>query len=222
MKINNFVIGLGFLVASALLAQGPIYDRVRVNLPYPVTVAGKVLQPGDYVIQQHEDIGGGSLTLTFFGKDGTKLETTAVAVPIQDRRTPEETKLVIDHVGKDYVLNRIWVQGKDFGYEFPVPPSFKMRQLERNAPASVVAQYTPPAPAPPPPTVAKNETIVEERREQAEAAPPPPPPAPAPAPQAPPPAPAPAMPRTASNWLNLAIAGGLLMSSGFALRRGKA
>jgi hypothetical protein len=229
MKMSNLALGLGLLTASAVLAQGPLYDKVNVTLPYPVTVNGTVLQPGDYVIQQHDDAGGGSRVLHFFTDGGMKLETTAMAIPALDNRTPEHTKLVLDHIGSEYYLNKIWVQGKDYGYEFPIPPNIRMREQERNLPTTVAAQYTP-APEPAPAPVA----VVEEKREEttvvAQNTPPPAPevqstPAPEPAPLSPPqqadqaPEPTPTMPHTAANWMNLIVGGGLLALSGLALRR---
>jgi len=234
MKITNLTLGLGLLTASAVLAQGPLYDKVSVTLPYPVTVNGTVLQPGDYVIQQHDDAGGGSRILHFFTDDGMKLETTAMAIPALENRTQEHTRLVLDHIGEEYYLNKIWVQGKDYGYEFPIPPSIRMREQERNAPTTVAAEYTP-APAPAPRVVA-TETKTEETTAIAQNTTPEPTPAPAvqstPAPAGPEPTaltpseqadqapePTPTMPHTAGNWMNLIVGGGLLAASGLALRR---
>jgi Predicted membrane protein len=235
MKTCNFVISLGFIAFSAAFAQGPMYDKVTVSLPYPVTVNGTILQPGDYVIRQHEDQSG-SRVLHFFTNEGMKLETTAMAIPTLDNRTPEHTKLVLDHEGDTYFLHKIWVQGKNYGYEFPIPSDIRRREMERNAPAAVVAQYTQQHETTET-TVAqtqpKQEVKTEERTEIAQVTPPPAPapeptPAPAPAPvvreqaeQAPAPA-EPVMPHTAGNWLNLALGGSLLAASGLALRRVRA
>ena len=129
-------------------------------------------------------------------------------------------------------LHKIWVQGKNYGYEFPIPSDIRRREMERNAPAAVVAQYTQQQETTQ--TVAqteapKEEVKAEERTEVAQATPPP-----APAPEAAPEpapvvreqaeqAPAPAeMPHTAGNWLNLALGGSLLAASGLALRRVRA
>src|SRR3989442_2347032 len=162
MKISNCFLSLGFLTASIALAQGPLYDKVEVSLPYPVSVNGAVLQPGDYVIREHESAAGGSRVLHFFSNQGLKLETTAMAIPALDNRTPRETKLVVEHLGPDYYLNKIWVQGKDYGYEFPIPPNIRLREQERNAPATVVARYE----ATPAPTVAQNTTETTTTRER--------------------------------------------------------
>jgi len=229
MKFCNLVVSLGFFALSAL-AQGPMYDKVMVTLPYAVTINGTVLQPGDYVIRQHEDPAG-SRVLHFFTDQGMKLETTAMAIPTLDNRTPEHTKLILDHVGDNYYLHKIWVQGKNYGYEFPLPRDIQRREQEVNAPATVVAQTTEQKSET---VVAQTETAKEETRtEIAQATPPPAPepaPEPAPAPvvreqadQAPAPAPAePTMPHTATNWFSLALGGGLLAASGLALRQARA
>jgi hypothetical protein len=147
MKMFKFFIGLTLLAATGMMAQGPLYDKVQVNLPYPITVNKTVLPPGEYVIQEHESAAGGSRILHFFTDQGMKLETTAMAIPALDNRTPQQTKLVLEHFGSDYYLNKIWVQGKDYGYEFPIPADVRMRERERNIPSTVVGQYQP---APPP------------------------------------------------------------------------
>jgi len=211
-----------------------MYDRVEVDMPYPVTINNTVLEPGHYTIRQHESIAGGSRIVHIFSDNGMKLETTAMGIPALDNRTPEHTKVVLNHIGEGYYLNKIWVQGKDYGYEFPIPENVRMREreLRAKAPVAVVAQTT---------TTEKKDT--EERTEIAQAAPAPAPqpepPAVTPAPEpAPAPAPAPVqaqpepsrvqadqapeprkMPSTAANWLSLMVGGGLLASSGLALRR---
>ena len=61
MNIKNLLVAVSALaiVAIAALAQGPLYDKVIVDLPYSVTIGSKVLQPGNYVIRQNPSEGGG-------------------------------------------------------------------------------------------------------------------------------------------------------------------
>jgi hypothetical protein len=246
MNIRNFLLTIGFLTASLGIAQGPLYDRIIVTVPYPMNVNGTLLQAGDYEIRQHESAAGGSRILHFYTDKGMKLETTAMAIPALDNKTPEETKLVLDHIGSDYYLNKIWVQGKDYGYEFPIPQSVRLREKELTASASVVGRYESASSTASSTQTSTTTTERTEKTEVAEAAPAPAPepapapavveaaPAPAPVPaeeaQAPAPAPAPervemaadrpsAMPATAGNWMNLLLGGGLLSSAGLALRR---
>ncbi len=197
-------------------AQGPLYDKVMVNLPYTVTVGDHVLQPGPYVIRQAENPGGSSQVLRFYSDDGRQFETEALTIPVVDIGTAKDTKLVLHHFGQDYYMDKIWIQGKNYGYEFPLPASVKARERERLAPLTVAATYQ--AEAPP---------------QVAQAAPPPEQPAPAPAPEeqpapapapveaapAPAPAPPPAMPTTSSGWLMMLLSGGAISGLGMALRR---
>jgi len=119
-----------------------MYDRVNVNLPYTVTVGDRTLQPGDYVIQQLRDQGGGSRVLLIYSDSGMKFETSAMTIPALDQNTPENTKVVLHHFGNDYYFDKVWIQGKDYGYEFPVPDSVKARERERMQPISVAATYS--------------------------------------------------------------------------------
>jgi hypothetical protein len=192
MNTRNLLLTVGFLAASIGIAQGPLYDRIIVTMPYPMNVNGTVLQPGDYEIRQHQSAAGGSRILHFYSDGGMKLETTAMAIPALDNKTPEETKLVLDHIGSDYYLNKVWVQGKDYGYEFPIPDEVRRRETERTA-SSVVARYEPSLSSETSTTSQTTTTTSEqtERTEVAQAAPAPEP-APAPVEAAPAPAPEPA------------------------------
>jgi len=148
MKIGTMFVTAGVLALGLAAwntpskAQGPLYDRVNVNLPYSVTIGDRTLQPGDYVIQQLRDTGGNSRVLLIYSDNGMKFETSAMTIPALDQNTPENTKVVLHHFGNDYYFDKIWIQGKDYGYEFPVPDSVKSRMNERMQPVSVAATYS--------------------------------------------------------------------------------
>jgi cell division septation protein DedD len=219
MKIGSMMLAAGVLALGLATwitpakAQGPMYDRVDVNLPYSVTIGDRTLPPGDYVIQQLRDVGGNSRVLLIYSDNGMKFQTSAMTIPTLDVNTPEQTSVILHHFGPDYYFEKIWIQGKDYGYEFPLPSSVKAREKERMEPVSVAATYsttTQPAATQPQTTVAQT----------------PPPAAPAPvtpAPQASPaPAPPPAMPTTNAGWLLMLLSGGSLSGAGMLLRRRKA
>jgi hypothetical protein len=148
MKRGTFAIAAGMLALGLATlntpskAQGPLYDRVNVSLPYSVTIGDRTLQPGDYVIQQLRDQGGNSRVLLIYSDNGMKFETSAMTIPTLDQNTPEDTKVVLHHFGPDYYFDKIWIQGKNYGYEFPLPDSVKSRQNERMQPISVAANYS--------------------------------------------------------------------------------
>jgi hypothetical protein len=147
MKIGTFAIAAGITALGLATwmtpgkAQGPLYDRVNVNLPYSVTIGERTLQPGDYVIQQLRDVSGNSRVLLIYSDNGMKFETSAMTIPTLDNNTPEDTKVVLHHFGPDYYFDKIWIQGKNYGYEFPLPDSVKARERERMQPVSVAATY---------------------------------------------------------------------------------
>jgi hypothetical protein len=119
-----------------------MFDRVNVNLPYSVTIGERTLQPGDYTIQQLRDNGGGSRVLLIYSDSGMKFETSAMTIPALDQNTPDSTKVVLHHFGNDYYFDKVWIQGKDYGYEFPLPDAVKSRERERAQPISVAANYS--------------------------------------------------------------------------------
>jgi hypothetical protein len=230
MSLKNLMLTAGFLAAGIAAtsigakAQGPLYDKVLVDLPYAVTINNTTLQPGHYVIRQMDDMGTNSRVLMIFGDNGMKLKATAITIAALDNNTPEKTEVTLHHYGNDYYFDKVWIQGKNYGYEFPLPPSVKSRRNEQMQPYTVAATYEPtqqkeepqqtaqvtppPAPAPAP----APEPAPQPQQEAQNT----PPPAPAPAPE---PAPAPAMPHTAGNWLGLMLSGGMFSGAGLLLRR---
>jgi len=152
MKTKSFAttmsaaaLALAMWITPATVKGQPLYDRVHVNLPYKIMLGDKTLQPGDYTIQQLPDNGGGSRVLLFYTNDGMKFETSAMTIPALDINTARDTKVILNHVGEDYYINKIWVQGKDYGYELPMPKGLKDRQNERMTETTVAAQYQPAA-----------------------------------------------------------------------------
>ncbi len=228
----------GFAATTATVkAQGPLYDKVTVDLPYRVTLNDTVLEPGHYVIRQLDSLGGGSRVLQIFTNNGMRLKTSALTIPALDNNTPSNTRVILHHYGSDYYFDKVWIQGKDYGYEFPLPSAVKSREREKMTAYSVAATYeqtsgsanqagasaatenttvTSAAPAPTPAPVTDNVIVAQNTA-----------PAPAPAPEA---APAPAtsqapvstpteMPHTAGNWLGMLLSGGVLTGAGAMLRR---
>jgi hypothetical protein len=246
MKLLNKALAFSLLTASVVMAQ-PMYDVITVTLPYPVKVRDAVLPPGDYEIKQDASPTNNRV-LHFYSDKGMKFETTAMAIPALDNKTPSETSLLLDRYGSDYYLNKIWVQGKDYGYEFPIPDSVKSRENERTA-TTVPAKFQPsPTPAPaaeatpapvaetaqnnPPPSpapvaaepVRTPEPIAQPAPVEMAQNTPPAPPAPdlTPAPAADTENRTPSMPSTSADWLNLILGGGALSGIGVMLRRAKA
>ncbi|MFN7997358.1 MAG: hypothetical protein U0Q18_27325 [Bryobacteraceae bacterium] len=244
MNLKRFAISTSVmavaLTASTIagLAQGPMYDKVLVNLPYTVTVGDKTLQPGQYTIRELPSTSK-SYVLLIYSDNGMHFETSAMTIPTLDNQTPNDTSVVLHHFGPDYYFDKVWIQGKNYGYEFPLPNSIKERQREEMQPVSVAATYQS-APAETTTTAQNTQTQTQTQTETAPAPAPAPEPAPAPAPEAAPapaPAPAPAetaqnnnnnddnntanreMPHTDAGWLMMMLSGGALSGAGLMLRK---
>jgi len=245
MKIRNLtlsasalVLGLATLVAPIRINAQPLWDRVDVNLPYSVTIGDKTLQPGAYVIQQLDSPSGGSQVLLIYGDNGMKFETSALTIPALENRTQPDTRVILHHIGGDYFFDKVWIQGKDYGYEFPLPNSVKMREKEAMQPVSVAAnassvQQTQTATTNQS-TVQQQATTQQATTQQATTPQQTEPPVTT-QPQTPvstmPPATEqstanrteeqPAMPHTSAGWLMMLISGGALSGLGAKLRRSK-
>jgi len=152
MKMKSFAttagaaaLALAMWITPGVVQGQPLYDRIKVNLPYRIMLGEKTLEPGDYTIQQLPDNGGGSRVLLFYTDNGMKFETSAMTIPALDINTARDTKVVLNHLGDEYYINKIWVQGKDYGYELPMPRGLKERQNEKMTETTVAAQYQPSA-----------------------------------------------------------------------------
>ncbi len=214
----------GVATTATVKAQGPLYDKITVNLPYRVTLNNTTLDPGHYVIRQLDSPGGGSRVLQIFTNKGMRLKTSALTIPALDNRTPSSTKVILHHYGSDYYFDKIWVQGKDYGYEFPLPPAVKSRERERMEPYTVAATYEQTPATNQPATAATDTTPTTVSAAPASTdntvAAAPPATDNTVATNAPPADTAPVqMPHTAGNWLGLLLSGGALTSAGAMLRR---
>src|SRR5215813_12511737 len=80
MNVKNLLVAVSalFIVAIAALAQGPLYDKVIVDLPYTVSIGDKVLKPGNYVIRQNPSDGSGGRVLLIYSNKGRRFETSTM------------------------------------------------------------------------------------------------------------------------------------------------
>jgi hypothetical protein len=135
---------MGLMMFLMPITGQPMYDRIHVNLPYKIMLGEKTLEPGDYTIQRLPDNGGARILL-FYTDNGLKFETSVMTIPALDPDTAKQTRLVLDHVGEDYYIHKIWVEGKDYGYELPRPKGWENKQHEKMTETAVGATTMPAA-----------------------------------------------------------------------------
>ena len=253
MKTRKYaIVAAAFILGMAMLASPaqaqPLDDRVNVTMPYTTIIGHTTLSPGDYVIQRMSGAGGGGRVLLIYSDKGMKFETSAITIPCLDPKIARDTKVELSRIGDDYYYDKIWVQGKEYGYEFVLPKEARMRRKELMAkvtvPASTSTMTTTTTttasaavPEEPAPIIREEETKVEAETkvETPVEAEPVPAPEVSPAPsdesasadremdQNPPPAPAPeertTMPKTSSGWLAMLAGSSALLGTGIFLRR---
>jgi len=168
-------IGLGILTGLAF-AQGPVGDEIVVTLDRAAMVGSHTLNAGEYTIRQVTSASNPRV-LQFTSDHGTKLEATVTAIPIFQNNPPAENRVILDNEGATPRLDRIWIQGKNYGYEFPGKGMAGATAASTDSGLRMEARFDTPA-AQPAAEVARNE--------------PAPTPAPAPAPREEAPASAPA------------------------------
>lgn len=121
MKIRNLVLASVAAIGMAVTAsaQQPYFDFVHITLPYAANLGDKTLPPGDYLIQElrSED----PTVLLFYNGNGMKFEVSALTSKTLEPNTARSTNLTLRQVGETYYLDKLWIQGKSFGFEFPLP-----------------------------------------------------------------------------------------------------
>ena len=134
------MLGATGLVIPNASAQ-TMWDTVKVTLPYTVTVGEKTLPPGDYTIKQLDSAAGDSQVLLIYNGNGVKFETSALTIHAVDVNTPEKSSVSLYHIGDNYYIDKVWIQGKNYGYQIPLPKNARERETEAAAaPISVPAQ----------------------------------------------------------------------------------
>jgi len=136
---NLFFVVASVIVMGAsftLMSQG-LTDGVKVTLPYAVTVGDVVLDPGEYEIRRPSQTN--DQILRFFSNDKLRYQTVVQTIPAEEEKAPEQTRVLLHHIGDTYYFDKIWMEGKNYGYEFPLPD--KVRALQRELAVTVPAKY---------------------------------------------------------------------------------
>jgi len=124
-------------LSIGLMGQSGMIDGIKVTLPFPVTVGESVLDPGEYEIRRASSTTDQSLRI--FSNDKMRWETNVLTIPVLDNKTPEDSKVVLHHIGDAYYFDKIWIEGKTYGYEFVLPE--KARNLQRELAETIPARY---------------------------------------------------------------------------------
>jgi len=137
-KLLLVVIAVAVVTFSVGLQGQGLINGIKVTLPEPVTVGDKVLAPGEYEIRRPSTVNRDILQV--FSNDKMVYETNVLTVPTgPDGKDPKETKVILHHIGDAYYFDKIWMEDKNYGWEFPLPE--RVRALQRENALNIPARY---------------------------------------------------------------------------------
>ena len=136
---------LGLLINQVSFGQGPVGDEVMVTFDQPVQVGSRSLPDGKYTVRQVTSASNPRV-LEFISDNGTKLDATVTAIPVLQNTPPSKTRVILVNEGGALRLDKIWVQGKSYGYEFPGHGNATVADVKQvSLQGTFVAQAAPPA-----------------------------------------------------------------------------
>jgi len=231
----------GAAIALALggsSARADEWDKKTViTVNQPIQVRDRILDPGTYVLRLLNSASD-RYTVQIFNGDQTRIIDTVFAVPSYRVRPADKSEFTFWETppGTARALRDWYYPGDNYGREFPYPkhPAVMTASLNAPPPAPMAPPEAEAAPAPPPTAQPENEAeepaAPSQPAQTAEAAPAPAPeqepqpaqaPEPQPAAQEPTPPPA-ALPKTASPYPPIGLAGLLAVGVYSLLRRRRA
>ena len=126
-----------FLLVLGLSVAAQANDQVIVNLPFQVHTQDKVLEPGQYVIREMNTNTGGHKVLAIY--KGGEFQEMVSTNATEDPHNAHKSKLTLQQVGDDFYLSKVWVQGRNVGYQLNLPAAAKSRMKELSAAKSQTA-----------------------------------------------------------------------------------
>jgi hypothetical protein len=132
MKVQRMVltgIAAMLLLGAPFAAHAQRFGSPRIvaTIQYEVIVGDVRLEPGEYEIRE---LGFQNPVFQVFSNDKLMVEAVAVPVSAEDKQVAETTKVTLQKVGNNYYLDKIWIEGKQTGFEFALPKDALSLQRE--------------------------------------------------------------------------------------------
>ena len=134
MKSHTLLKGLMvflFVTTVSAFAWTAGRDKVKVIFDHEVHVNNQVLPPGHYTIQEMSGKENNNNVLEIYTDHGQKFETSFMTIDALKRNpAPKQTKVVLERIGNDYYLDKIWIEGKQYGYQVPLSEQAKSHKTD--------------------------------------------------------------------------------------------
>lgn len=108
---------IGFCL-TAMLASAHVMDIVKVTLPHDTTVGTAQLPAGEYTIRGLSDDSSSSSTLQIRSETGGYVAAVVLRIYEPANKRAEHTQVLLRRDGDRYQMDKIWLQGQEYGYEF--------------------------------------------------------------------------------------------------------
>ena len=108
---------LTLVVCLAASATAQMVDIVKVTLPHGATVGTITLPAGEYTIRDLTDGGSSSSVLQIQPEKGKAITAVVMRISEPNNKRADHTQVVLQHSGDTYQMDKIWLEGRDYGYE---------------------------------------------------------------------------------------------------------
>lgn len=121
--MKPYIVRTSLVCLAALLAfrtrpaTAQMVDIVKVTLPHSAMVGTTTLPAGEYTIRDLRGDGGSSSVLQIQPERGGSVTAVVMRISEPNNRLAEHTEVVLQHSGDVYRMDKIWLQGRDYGYE---------------------------------------------------------------------------------------------------------
>ena len=113
-KISTLLIAVSLLLALSIApAHAYSKERVKADIPFEFTVAGKSFPAGEYIVEQFA-----SRILMIRSTDG-RYVTMFLISPVQPGASVTKAKLVFHRDGEQHSLFRVFTGASGLGFETP-------------------------------------------------------------------------------------------------------
>ena len=102
---------------TAIVGFGQMSDIVKVTMPKGTMVGTVKLPAGQYTIRDISDDGNASSVFQIRSDSGTMVVAQVMRISEPDNKLADRTEVVLQREGGNYQVDKIWLQGRDYGYE---------------------------------------------------------------------------------------------------------
>src|SRR5882724_8339426 len=102
-----------FITLSVVSVYAQSDMRLNVNIPFEFSVRNKVLPAGEYTVSQRVQNAQYNLLIRRVDRTASDVFLT---IPTRGGTTPNESKLVFNRYGDQYILSEVWMRGNDTGH----------------------------------------------------------------------------------------------------------